>query len=62
MTETGDFVFCAILLIANVKILVHSFQMSVGNIGLVALSILAYVIALIIVSYGMPTFDHFGNF
>ena len=62
MTETGDFVFCAILLIANVKILVHSFQMSVGNIGLVALSILAYVIAFIIVSYGMPTFDHFGNF
>ena len=62
MTETGDFVFCAILLIANVKILVHSFEMGLGNILLVILSIFAYVVALIIVSFGMPTFDHFGNF
>ena len=57
-----DFVFCAILLIANVKILVHSFQWSAGNGGLVLGSILAYVLAFIIVSFAMPTFDHFGNF
>mmetsp|Transcript_31751 Transcript_31751/g.39500 ORF Transcript_31751/g.39500 Transcript_31751/m.39500 type:complete len:315 (+) Transcript_31751:322-1266(+) len=62
MTETGDFIFCSIVLIANIKILVHSFQMGLGNLLLVFGSIAVYVLALIIVSFTMPTFEHFGSF
>ena len=36
--------------------------MGPGNIGLITGSIVLYIIAIIIVSFGMPTFDHFGNF
>ena len=36
--------------------------MGPGNLGLVFGSIVLYVIAFIIVSFTMPSFEHFGNF
>lgn len=62
MTETGDFVFCSIVLIVNIKLLVHSYQWSVGNLLIILASIVFYLLAYLFTSFGMPIFNHFGSF
>ena len=42
--DAGDFIFCCIVLIANIKILVSAYQINVGIVVSVGLSICLYII------------------
>ena len=50
MVDAGDFVFANAVFIANVKILVASYEISGGILITVLLSILSYIISAFIVS------------
>ena len=50
MVDAGDLVFAFCVIVANVKILVASYQIGAGILTTVGLSIVAYILAASIVS------------
>ena len=57
----GDFVFGCIVLVANIKLLVSSYEIGAAILITIFGSILLYLTAYGILSFGIKIFDHFGT-
>lgn len=61
MANAGDFVFACVVIVANVKVLVSSYQIGLGIIFVVFFSIAMYVAAYAIISRYFVTDAQFGS-
>ena len=61
MTNAGDFVFTCIVIVANVKVLVSTYQIGVGILFVVFFSIALYVMTFALISRFLVTDPQFGS-